>query len=156
MPALPSVPAEHAPAAAERPALVVFVDRADALWLRSLKRGFRHCFVALRQEPNVWLICDPLKDRIELTLVETVDDLALGRAYLAAGHRVCLGVTLRPALPRRTLLPSPLTCVAVVKRLIGVRAPRVQTPFQLHRHLVQHRPAPFADLSNRNLCLTLG
>jgi hypothetical protein len=51
------------------PVLVVFVDDTACPWLRLLRRGFRHCFVLLHAGPQ-WLACEPLKDRIELDLLD--------------------------------------------------------------------------------------
>jgi hypothetical protein len=114
-------------------ALVVFVDHSDCRWLRHLRTGFRHCFVALR-ERGVWLTCDPLKDRIELSLLPIPADFDLARFYADCGHTVLLGQT-RPDLPRRAFAIAPLTCVTIAKRLLGVRAPWLLTPWQLCRHL---------------------
>lgn len=151
-PPLPST-ADDAPG---RLAIVVFVDRCDGPWLRMLRRGFRHCFVVLRQDAGDWLICDPLKDRIDAQVVQARHDLALAEAYLAAGHRVCLGWTRIGARPVRPPLPEVLTCVAIVKRLIGLRCRHVITPFQLHRHLVSSPETSWLDLGHRNLSLTFG
>jgi hypothetical protein len=116
-----------------RPALAVFVDHAECRWLRTLKPGYRHCFVAVR-DGGSWLVCDPVKDRMELVLLTLPARFDLAQFYAGRGHRVLVGRT-RPDLPRRPLLPTPLTCVAVVKRIVGVRAPWVLTPWQLFRHL---------------------
>lgn len=150
---LPALPAN---AGHGQPALVVFVDQTEAAWLRLLKPGFRHCFAALRQEAGLWLICDPLKHRIETAVVEPARELALAEAYLALGHQVCLGWTRPPTAVGRPPIPGVLTCVAIVKRLIGLRCPTVITPHQLHRHLVSHPEAPWVALRYRNLCLTSG
>ena len=116
-----------------RLALVVFVNRADSLWLRGLRPGFRHCFVALRDE-GTWLACDALKDRLELSVLPISPEFNLASFYAKRGHTVLLGTT-RPNLPRRPLAVAPLTCVTIAKRLLGVRAPWVVTPWQLCRHL---------------------
>jgi hypothetical protein len=110
--------------------MVVFVDHVDCPWLRVLRRGFRHCFVVLRAEP-LWLACEALKDRIELHALDLPPAFDLARFYVDQGHRVLLGR--RPApLPRRAAALAPLTCVTVVKRLLGIRAPWVWSPWQLH------------------------
>ena len=118
-----------------RAAMVVFADRADCWWLRRLKPGFRHCFVALRHPPG-WLVCDPLKDRIELTILDVPSSFDLPGFYVAQGHRVLLGRTAanRSEAEARFGIEL-LTCVAVVKRVLGIRAGSVQTPWQLFRHL---------------------
>jgi hypothetical protein len=116
-----------------QPALVVFVDHTDCHWLGGLRAGFRHCFVALHAD-RTWLTCDPLKDRIELSALPVPAEFDLAGLYADRGHTVLLGQT-RPGLPRRRLAVAPLTCVTVAKRLLGVRAPWVLTPWQLCRHL---------------------
>lgn len=125
----------RAPAGA--PVLVVFADHAECPWLRPLRRGFRHCFAVLRQEP-LWLACEPLKDRIELAVLDLPADFDLAGFYVERGYRVLLGRRPMPG-PRRRFAPVPLTCVSVVKRLLGIGAPWVWTPWQLYAHL--HGPA---------------
>ncbi len=119
--------------AAERVALVVFVDHTEVNWLSILRPGFRHCFAALEAERG-WLICDPLKDRIALSFLQVDDNFDLAAFYAGQGYNVFAGwATAMPA--RRCHVPEPLTCVAIVKRLLGIDAPRVFTPWQLFRHL---------------------
>jgi hypothetical protein len=113
--------------------LVVFADHVACPWLRPLRRGFRHCFVVLRAGP-VWLACEPLKDRIELDALELPGQFDLASFYRAQGHRVLLGERPLPRKRRRFAL-APLTCVTVVKRLLGIDAPWVWTPWQLYAHL---------------------
>jgi hypothetical protein len=113
--------------------LVVFVHETACPWLRPLRRGYRHCFVVLRAGP-LWVACEPLKDRIELDVLDPPDPFDLGAFYSMQGHRVLLGR--RPWLgPTRRFAPAPLTCVTVVKRLLGMRAPWVWSPWQLYRQL---------------------
>ena len=122
---------------ATRVAALIFVDQTECRWLRGLKRGFRHCFTALPCKGG-WLVCDPLKNRIELALVQLPPSLDLPAVYAAQGHRVLLGrLRVMPARPR---VLAPLTCVEIAKRLVGVRAPLVLTPWQLFCHL--QRPTP--------------
>jgi hypothetical protein len=119
-----------------RLALVVFVDHADSLWLRALRPGFRHCFVALHDR-GLWLTCDPLKDRIQASILPVSARFDLPSFYARQGHTVLLGTT-NPNLPRQPFTLAPLTCVSVAKRLLGVRAPWVATPWQLCRLLRSH------------------
>jgi hypothetical protein len=115
------------------PVLVVFADHAGCPWLRPLRRGFRHCFVVIRMQ-SVWLACEPLKDRIELDALAVPDDFDLPTFYCQQGHRVLLGERVRMRARARIAL-APLTCVTVVKRLLGIDAPWVWTPWQLYAHL---------------------
>lgn len=114
--------------------LVVFVDQAACPWLHLLKRGFRHCFAVLRTGP-LWVTCEPLKDRIDLDLLNLPPEFDLARFYADQGHRVLCGRRPLPT-PRYSFALAPLTCVTVVKRLLAIRAPWVFTPAQLHAHLV--------------------
>jgi hypothetical protein len=58
------------------------------------------------------------------------------RFYRQRGHRV-IATTLM--IPPRVLAPiRPFTCVEAVKRVLGLRAPWVFTPWQLYCHLLQH------------------
>jgi hypothetical protein len=113
--------------------LVVFADHAGCPWLRPLRRGFRHCFVVLRAG-SVWLACEPLKDRIELDALQLPAGFDLAAFYREQGHQVLLGQRPSPRARRRFAL-APLTCVTVVKRLLGIDAPWVWTPWQLYAHL---------------------
>ena len=116
-----------------RLALVVFVNRADCRWLRGLRAGFRHCFVALR-DGQTWVTCDALKDRLELSALPISSEFDLAGFYAKHGHTVLLGTT-QPNLPRRPFVIAPLTCVTIAKRILGVRATWVVTPWQLCRRL---------------------
>ena len=50
-----------------RRALVVFSGATDLRWLGLLKRGFRHCFVALHDGER-WITVDALSHRIEVVV----------------------------------------------------------------------------------------
>ena len=108
------------------PALVGFVDNGGPWWLRLLRPGFRHCFVAVRQGP-VWVVLDPLSHHTAIH-VETVDDLA--GCYRRLGVTV-LDTRLSPPPPRPAPW-RPYTCVEAVKRVLGIQAWWVLTPWQLY------------------------
>lgn len=116
-----------------RQAVAVFVNHVECFWLRGLRPGFRHCFVAIRDHAG-WLICDPLKDRIELSALPLSAQFDLPGFYANCGYTVLFGRT-KPSLPRRPFSLAPLTCVTIAKRVLGVRARWVMTPWQLCRHL---------------------
>lgn len=128
-----------------RAAIAVFVDTVDAPWLKFLPRGFRHC-LAVIEDGSSWLLCDPMKDRMDLRLLDLPPGFDLARHYAEQGHNVLVG-QVAENLPRQGFALAPLTCVAVVKRLLGVRAARVLTPYQLFRHLLDAHPVPFVQCS---------
>jgi hypothetical protein len=126
---------------------VVFADHTSCAWLRFLRRGFRHCFIVLHAG-SLWLACEPLKDRIDLDVLALPAEFDLAAFYGRQGHHVLQGRRLPPR-PRRPFAPAPLTCVTVVKRLLGIRAPWVWTPWQLYVHLTEPRLGfrPWAGVS---------
>ncbi len=130
----PAAPAP-APAPARDTAVVVFTDAADLPWLRLLRPGFRHCFAVLRRG-GAWVALDPLAHVTRLELVPgslARDAAAVAAVYRALGAAALVVEVREP--PRRLAPIRPYTCVEAVKRLIGRRAPRVVTPWQLHRLL---------------------
>jgi hypothetical protein len=42
---------------------IIFGGRADQPWLYPLRRGFRHCFAAIRDAQG-WTVLDPLSGRL--------------------------------------------------------------------------------------------
>ena len=121
-----------------RSAMIVFVDHTECCWLQPLRRGFRHCFVAL-EHGATWLVCDSLKSHIELSLLDLPEAFDLARYYAKQGHRVLAGRIGSP-IPRTAIAVAPLTCVNVAKRLLRIRAPGVWTPWQLFSHLLNAQP----------------
>ncbi len=121
-----------------RRALVVFGDRADLAWLKILKRGFRHCFAVIEGGQGggvpVWVIYNPLSHCTDITTVvgSTASDLA--DHYRNLGFRVVETRITRPI--KRTAPWRPYTCVEAVKRVLGLRAPGVFTPRNLHNFLI--------------------
>lgn len=118
-------------------AWVVFSGAAELWWLRLLRRGFRHCFVAL-DDGRHWTVIDPLAPFTDVAVLdrEAVPDLP--------GWFRGLGLTVVPAPVRRgSTRPAPwapFTCVEAVKRVLGLRAPYVLTPWQLHQRLTRLAP----------------
>jgi hypothetical protein len=117
--------------------MVVFVDQTDCRWLRPLKRGFRHCFVAL-EHPSGWLVCDSLKSHMELFFAELPGLSDLAECYASQGHHVLVGRT-EASVPGPSLPLAPLTCVSVAKRMLAIRADWVWTPWQLCGYLLRAR-----------------
>jgi hypothetical protein len=117
-------------------AVAVFVGETQLRWLRWLKPGFRHCFVALN-EGDAWIALDPLAGRTEVRLAPLGPEDDAGLWYEAQGHRV-----VRLELPRSPARASglgwlcvPCTCVGQAQRLLG--APGLAlTPWRLYRRLL--------------------
>lgn len=117
-------------------ALVVFADASDLWWLRLLRPGFRHCFVALAM-PAGWVVVDPMSHGTFVAHFPGAQDFDLAAWYRLHGMVV---VTVAPVSLERRVLPfRPYSCVECVKRILGIRAGFVLTPWQLYRHLNKNR-----------------
>ena len=126
--------ARAAPTPAPRPGRVVVVfSGATAIpWLRMLKPGFRHCY-ALIEDRGQWLMYEPASHQ---TRIERIGRAPLGEVlrWLDASDTTfvcCRQLT----APLRMAPIRPFTCVEAVKRVLGIHAPWVLTPWQLFRHL---------------------
>lgn len=116
-------------------ALVVFSGQTDFWWQRFLKPGYRHCGVLLECGRH-WVIVEPLATHLHLRLLSFASP-DLPSALRRRGLEV---VETSVNLNRKTVLhPGLFTCVEVVKRSLGLRAPLVQTPWQLRKKISQNR-----------------
>jgi len=112
--------------------LVVFSDETDIAWLRVLKPGFRHCF-AVVADPPYWVLYDPLSHRTNVDVLGAFEMTELDRWFQS---RNCRTVRTRQLnCPVRKQPFAFFTCVEAVKRILGIRAPWVLTPWQLYRRL---------------------
>lgn len=134
------------------PALVVFADDNTLKCLRPLRRGFRHCFVAVRRD-GCWILCNPLSHFTDLDVIGAMSPAALAEWYRGRGFVV---VETEVVVPPPVLAPLRLfTCVEVVKRTLGLRAPWVFTPRQLYRHLMARQPCqPLSDAAEQPTAAT--
>ncbi|MCP5367662.1 MAG: hypothetical protein H6907_11440 [Hyphomicrobiales bacterium] len=113
-------------------ALVFFVDQTDLWWLRFLRPGFRHCF-AIVGGGMEWILLNPLSNRMELAMFRGVRAEDFRRVFHRARCRSLECPLFDP--PPRPAPWRPFTCVEAVKRVLGLRAPGVLTPWQLYRYL---------------------
>ena len=111
-------------------AVVVFHGRRARLWRRLLRPGFRHCFVAVERD-GYWILFDPREGCPELRVLAG-SDFDLAAFYRERGF-TALDVAVTETFSVLPVMPA--TCVAAVKRLIGLRAALVLTPWQLYRRL---------------------
>ena len=115
-------------------ALVVFTD-APRPWLaRCFKPGFRHCFV-LVDKGSCWLLQDPLAHHTDISVLAAAPEHEIAAFYLSLGYRV-VPASVRFAV-RQPLPPALFTCVEAVKRVLGLRAWWIVTPWQLFKHLAK-------------------
>ena len=123
------------PDVAPTPALVIFTDAWEIRWLRLLRPGFRHVLVALRSPDGAWVLVNPLSHQMRLDRLAPMEPARLACWFRAQGHTVLPTMTRRA--PRREAPWAPMTCVEVVKRLLGLHARWVWTPWALYRNLMK-------------------
>lgn len=142
-PRVPAASADAVGAGAKRfrRALVSFVNAPATRLHKLLRPGFRHCF-ALIDDGAGWILIDPLKDRIEIRRIDAPPEFDLAAFYVRRGHRVLVGRV--PSHQRGGAIVLDIaSCVAVVKRALGIVSVQVQTPHQLYRHLTVRQEPPF-------------
>ena len=152
----------RAAAASAQRAWIVFGGEADQPWLRPLRRGFRHCFAALRDAAGGWTVLDPLTGRLVVARLDLPEGFDLPGFYRRAGLAV-LG-PFEPGEPCRRWLPplAPFSCVGLCRAVLGADAPRAFTPFGLYRGLQRRQagvrpaslPVHLGDEMSRNFFLT--
>lgn len=117
-------------------AFVVFCGRADLWWLKFLRPGFRHCF-ALLNDGRHWIAVDPLLCFTDVAVLPIPAYADLPAWYSKRGFTV---VETKVNRSVRKLQPLGIfTCVEAVKRVLGVFAPTIFTPWQLYRFLTKDR-----------------
>jgi len=110
-------------------AIVVFSGETNLKSLKILRPGFRHCFVLVRRQ-DCWVIYDPLSHRTDLAVIVGPSLGELAEWYRLKGLHV-LETMVRRA-PLRSAPLRPFTCVEAVKRVLGIHAPWITTPWQLY------------------------
>ena len=117
-------------------ALVIFSDAGVHWAAPMLKQGFRHVAVAVLNE-GYWIGIDPVMGVPDIRVIAGQDaDLA--------GHYRAEGFTVIETWTRKNdgLFPLALAnCVGAVKAILGINAPLIWTPLQLHRHMTKGQPA---------------
>ncbi|MDO8606942.1 MAG: hypothetical protein Q7R40_10430 [Phaeospirillum sp.] len=113
-------------------ALVAFSGHADQMWLRLLRPGFRHCFLVLGSRGG-WLCLNPLAHRMDIMVLPVEAGFDVSEWYRTQGLTVIEARLSTP--PERAAPWRPLTCVEVVKRVLGISAWNIVTPWQLYRYI---------------------
>jgi hypothetical protein len=140
----------HALAEGAQRVWIGFGGRADRLWLRLLRPGFRHCFAAV-EDAGGWTVVEPLSGRLLVARPVLVAGFDLPGFYRRAGLTV-LGPFM-PGAPHCGVVPafSPYSCVTVCRALLGQGAPFAVTPRGLFRALEKSLHIQEKNLDERNL-----
>ena len=114
---------------------IVFTDETDLWFLKGLKNGFRHCFLVTQQD-NRWILIDPRSDKTDIQILPHPHHFNLPRYFIGQGNTVVK----IPALntPKRIASVLPISCVEIIKRVIGLHQWWVITPRQLYSALIKY------------------
>ncbi|MBI1326006.1 MAG: hypothetical protein GC136_00010 [Alphaproteobacteria bacterium] len=111
---------------------VIFINHTDFKFLKLLKRGFRHCFALIRNGKKTFVV-DPLMNNLCLFEL-TPKQFEKLQAELRAQKATVVDAVAIPA--GKDFIFGFYSCVAVIKRLLGVHKPFVLTPYQLYKYLI--------------------
>lgn len=111
---------------------VVFSNDTDLRFLKFLKKGFRHCFVIIKQGEQ-WMLIDPRANKTDIFILPHPSHFNVPRFFESEGKTVCkiTGII----TPHKVAPLMPLSCVETVKRVIGLHKRFLFTPYALYRHL---------------------
>ncbi|MEG3618984.1 hypothetical protein V5T82_11005 [Magnetovibrio sp. PR-2] len=116
-------------------AIVAFGGSPELKVLRYLRPGYRHCF-AFIQSQGTWVMYNPLSIGTEIEVWPGHSETQLRHWLQQNGYRLI--DTEIQALRPMALPWAVFSCVEAVKRVLGIRAPWVMTPWQLFKHLNQN------------------
>ena len=120
----------------KKTALVMFCDSSSLWWLRFLKSGYRHCFIALPMD-NHWVVYEPLLNRTEITLIPHMTQHEVEQGFKSMGCVVIPAPMQKsPSFSQRGIW-RPYTCVEAIRRVLGIPSKTVWTPYQLFMYLNQ-------------------
>ena len=110
-------------------ALVGFGGRPTFWWQHFLKKGFYHCLVALGEGEH-WILLDPLAHCLDVLILK---DTKLKEYLTLRGYCLLEVPVCEPSDTSLTI--RPFTCVELVRRVLGLPACHIFTPYQLFKHL---------------------
>ena len=116
-------------------AMIMFCDSTSLWFLKFLKGGYRHCFVAIKADTH-WIVYEPLLRRTEISIIKNADSHYIRECFEQLGCEV-LGVSLNRKIPISRSLLSPFTCVKAVAKVVGVSTGIFCTPHQLYKRITQ-------------------
>lgn len=116
----------------------VIYSNSDKPYLKGLKPGFRHVSLVLEikditGEHAGYVHVDPRMARLELLAVSPLDIMQMQINAPEAGITIQQVQTVEDW--DRHALPAPYSCMLTIKRILGVRACWVLTPYQLYKYL---------------------
>jgi hypothetical protein len=129
------VAARHPPTiirpAGQSCAIVIF-GPSQIPYLQVLREGYQHCMIAVQSGP-AWQLIDPLSNAFCVTELGIAHPAEIISSFVDQGFDA---VATQRCAPIAAEMPLGIfTCVEVVKRILGLRARWVLTPWQLRKAL---------------------
>lgn len=113
---------------------LVFSGRTDHPLLKLLRPGFRHCLALVDHGGDAWTLVDPMASTVTVVPIPNTTGDSPPDWYRAHGHVV---LNAGHPIPASRIAPIGIfSCVEMCKRLLGIRARHILTPYQLYRHVV--------------------
>ncbi|NQU57154.1 MAG: hypothetical protein HQ513_07955, partial [Rhodospirillales bacterium] len=94
--------------------------------------GYRHCF-AIIEGRGGWVVYNPLSHYTEIETYQSLGINEIAQFYRRLGH-VVVQTRVQKA-PQQVVPMAPYTCVEAVKRVLGIQARAVVTPWHLYRRI---------------------
>lgn len=115
-------------------AWIIFSNDTDIRLLKMFRQGFRHCFMMMQQDDR-WVLIDPRSNKTDVQILLHPKSFNFPRYYVEQGKTV-LKIPMI-ATPQKIMSPFPVSCVETLKRMIGLHAWFVFTPYQLYKKLLK-------------------
>ena len=113
--------------------ILVFQDETNLACLKLLKRGFRHCFLYQVNNHREIIKIDSLSNLAEINIIKDMNPVSLINHMRKQGN-ICILLPHTHPAPKRMAPFLPMTCVEMVKRVIGLHSWFILTPWQLYKY----------------------
>lgn len=110
-----------------------------AWWMAKMKKGFRHCGLLKELDKDTYVYLENLYNSLHT-------DLCFMDLNAIQGHTGA--VIVEYECERQDVRMNhlePITCVTVIKKTLGIPDIRIQTPYQLYKHLLKNGGVVWAD-----------
>lgn len=112
--------------------ILLFSGKTHLYYLKILKKDFRHCIVIMERKGG-WLFLNPLRGGLEVSKFPALSIGNIAEVYTELGYKALIGQVNQSERYRRQVT----NCVEVAKRVIGINAEVVRTPYQLYNYLLR-------------------
>jgi len=132
---------------------IVFADGGRwHIWDIFTSPGYRHCF-AIRWDGFNWVLIEPFGSWLEVQVMPYGPKDNVPQLMVSLGHKV---MYIRKSRQNKFIMRGILTCVTIMKHLLGIRAWWILTPKQLAKYLERKYNGIYETESTRKVGSTKG